>query len=44
MWVRGLSVRDVEDAMMAATGAFVLSDTAVSEITEKLYEQYEAFR
>ena len=44
MWVRGLSVRDVEEAMISATGAFVLSDTAVSEVTEKLYEQYEMFR
>ena len=44
MWVRGLSVRDVEEAMLAATGAFVLSDTAVSYVTEQLYAQYEAFR
>lgn len=44
MWVLGLSVRDVEAALMAATGAFVLSDTAVSQITEQLYEQYESFR
>jgi transposase-like protein len=44
MWVRGLSVRDVEEAMLAATGAFVLSDTAVSYVTEQLYSQYEAFR
>jgi putative transposase len=43
MWVRGLSVRDVEEAMLAATGAFVLSDTAVSYVTEQLYAQYEAF-
>lgn len=44
MWVRGLSVRDVEEAMSAATGSFVLSDTAVSEVTEHLFSQYEAFR
>ena len=44
MYARGLSVRDVEEAMMSATGAFVLSDTSVSQVTEKLYEQYEAFR
>lgn len=44
MWVRGLSVRDVEEAMLAATGAFVLSDTTVSRVTEQLYEQYEVFR
>lgn len=44
MYARGLSVRDVEEAMMAATGAFVVSDTVVSEVTEKLYEQYEVFK
>lgn len=44
MWVRGLSVRDIEEAMQSATGAFVLSDSAVSEVTEHLYAQYEAFR
>ena len=43
MYVRGLSVRDVEDALLAATGAFVLSDTTVSEVTARLYEQYEDF-
>ena len=44
MWVRGLSVRDVEQAMESATGAFVLSNSAVSQVTENLYEQYDAFR
>jgi len=44
MWALGLSVRDVESAMMVATGSFVLSDTAVSQVTESLYKQYEAFR
>lgn len=44
MWVRGLSVRDIEEAMESATGAFVLSDSAVSQVTEHLYAQYEAFR
>jgi transposase-like protein len=44
MWVRGLSVRDIEDAMTAATGAFVLSNSSVSQVTEKLVEQYEEFR
>lgn len=44
MWVRGLSVRDVEEALTAATGAFVLSDSTVSSVTERLHAQYEAFR
>ena len=44
MYVRGLSVRDIEDAMLAATGAFVLSNSAVSEVTARLMDEYEAFR
>lgn len=44
MWVRGLSVRDVEEAMLTAMGAFVLSDTSVSRVTEHLVAQYEGFR
>lgn len=44
MYVRGLSVRDIEQALIASTGAFVLSDTTVSTITERLHAQYEAFR
>lgn len=44
MYVRGLSVRDVEAALLEATGAFVLSDTAVSQVTRRLGEHYEAFR
>lgn len=44
MYVRGLSVRDIEEAMQTATGGFVLSNSTVSEVTEQLREQYEAFR
>lgn len=44
MWVRGLSVRDVEEAMLTSMGAFVMSDTTVSRITEHLVGQYEEFR
>lgn len=44
MYVRGLSVRDIEQAMIDATGTFVLSNSAVSEVTAHLHEQYEAFR
>lgn len=44
MYARGLSVRDVEEAMQAATGGFMLSDSSVSQVTDQLHEQYEAFR
>lgn len=44
MYVRGLSVRDIEDAMLAATGAFVLSNSAVSDVTQRLMDEYDAFR
>lgn len=44
MWVRGMSQLDVEEALQAATGSFVLSDSAVSVMTRELFEQYEAFR
>jgi putative transposase len=43
MYVRGLSVRDVEETLSQATGAFVLSDSAVSEVTKRLMDEYEAF-
>lgn len=43
MYARGLSTRDVEDATRSETGAALLSRTAVSEITERLWEEYEAF-
>ena len=43
MYTRGLSTRDIEDALKDATGARLLSRTAVSEVTEVLWEEYEAF-
>ena len=43
MYARGLSTRDVEDAFRDATGELVISRSAVSEITDGLWEQYEAF-
>jgi len=43
MYARGMSTRDVEDAFRDVTGELVISRTAVSEITDQLWEQYEAF-
>ena len=43
MYARGLSTRDVEAAFADAEGRRVLTRTAVSEVTERLWEEYEAF-
>jgi transposase-like protein len=43
MYARGLSTRDVEDAFKDATGESMLSRTAVSEITDRLWEDYQGF-
>lgn len=43
MYARGLSTRDVEDAFRDATGALLISKSAVSGITDRLWEDYEAF-
>ena len=44
MYSRGLSTRDVEDAFRDPyTGALLLSRTAVSEITDSLWEDYQLF-
>lgn len=43
MYARGLSTRDVEDAFKDATGELVISRSAVSEITDRLWEDYQAF-
>src|SRR5687767_9696850 len=43
MYARGLSTRDIEAAFRDATGASVLSRTAVSQITARLWQEYEAF-
>jgi transposase-like protein len=43
MYAHGLSARDIEDAFTDATGTCLLSRRAVSEITEALWEEYEAF-
>jgi transposase-like protein len=43
MYARGMSTRDVEDAFTDATGGLLISKSAVSEITDRLWEDYEAF-
>ena len=43
MYARGLSTRDVEDAFRDATGELLISKSAVSEITDQLWRDYEAF-
>jgi putative transposase len=44
MYARGLSTRDVEDCFRDATGELLISRSAVSEITDQLWEDYQAFR
>jgi hypothetical protein len=41
MYARGLSTRDIEAAFRDATGASVLSRTAVSEVNARLWQEYE---
>ena len=43
MYARGLSTRDIEAAFCGPDGQALLSRTAVSELTEKLWDEYEAF-
>ena len=43
MYARGLSTRDIEALFADANGKSLLSRTAVSEITERLWAEYEAF-
>jgi len=43
LYARGLSTRDIEDAFTDATGRRLLSRAAVSEITGKLWAEYEDF-
>lgn len=44
MYARGLSTRDVEECFRDATGALLISKSAVSEITDQLWDDYQAFR
>jgi putative transposase len=43
MYARGLSTRDVEAAFTDASGQALLSKSAVSVLTDRLWEEYEAF-
>jgi transposase-like protein len=43
MYARGLSTRDIERTFRGEDGRSVLSRTAVSEVTEVLWTQYEEF-
>jgi len=43
MYARGLSTRDIEAAFRDETGATVLSRSAVSAVTERLWADYQAF-
>ena len=43
MYARGLSTRDIEALFVDGTGKSLLSRTAVSEITERLWAEYEGF-
>jgi putative transposase len=45
LYARGLSTRDIEDTFRdQQTGSCTLSRTAVSQITEALWQEYEAFQ
>ena len=43
LYARGLSTRDIEDAFTDEAGRRLLSRAAVSEITERLWAEYDAF-
>jgi putative transposase len=44
MYVGGMSQRDIESSLERALGQFVLSKSTVSELTDTLSEEYEAWR
>ena len=44
MFVGGMSQRDIEATLEKALGQFVLSKSAISTMTDTLYQEYEAFR
>jgi putative transposase len=44
MYAHGLSTRDIETAFTDATGTCVVSKSAVSEVTERLWTDYQTFR
>lgn len=44
MYARGLSTRDIEAALTTRTGERWLTKTAVSQVTDALWQEYEAFQ
>jgi transposase-like protein len=44
MYAGGMSQRDIEYSLEKALGQFVLSKSRVSELTDRLSQEYEAFR
>src|SRR5262245_45001398 len=44
MYVGGMSQRDIEYSLERAVGQFVLSKSTVSEVSERLTQEYEAWR
>lgn len=44
MYVGGMSQRDIEQGLEQALGQFILSKSTVSELTDSLSQEYEAFR
>lgn len=44
MYARGLSTWDIEAALTTSTGDRLLIKTAVSQVTEALWQEYEAFQ
>lgn len=44
MYVGGMSQRDIEAGLERALGQFVLSKSAVSEVSDSLHEEYEVWR
>jgi putative transposase len=43
MYARGLSTHDVGDAFRDATGELLISESKVSQITDRLWEDYQGF-
>lgn len=43
MYARGLSTRDIEDSLRDVTGKRLISASGVSAVTERLWEEYQAF-
>ena len=43
MYARGLSTRDIEEVLRDEDGSLLLSRSSISEVTEVLWAEYEAF-